>query len=144
MPSGSSIASVVQSLNDASSEELAIPGNWSSELFFQDLKKFPVRTKKELIRIVHQADLKPMTYREFFQQTRGYPREVPNVAVWEVFDQITVGSIMLYFEKQFLKWMGEKEAPPALKLVEELAQIPIGEWNPDKIKTICERSVSSP
>jgi hypothetical protein len=102
IPTSNSPQLVIQGLNDLLGSETAIPGNWSSTIFFQDLKAFPVKTKKQLAEAVLDACRKNTSYLDFFEITRETRRECTEYQeqLWTIFNE---GSIMLYFEPFFLR-----------------------------------------
>lgn len=133
IPSGTNASLVIQSLNDFLKEELALPGNWPPSIFFEDLKTSPVRSKSKLAELVNEANLRPMSYLDFFESSRGYPRPDLNdfkLRVWKIFNE---GSIMLYFEKLFLYLLNITEPTQydnvLLQYAEALSRQPITQWN---------------
>lgn len=138
IPTGTTPQLVIQSLNDYLGVEISTPGSWSATIFYSDLKEYPVTSKKVLAKLVrkaneleHKGSLLP--YLDFFEQSRGKPR--PNTSekqkeIWKVFEQ---GSIMLYFEPVFLRFLAapelSKEDEVILEYLKVLSQIPVVRWN---------------
>jgi len=136
IPSGTTISSVVNSLNDYISNEIALPGNWSPTIFYNDLKKYPSISKLALSNGIVQANLEKMSYLEFFEKTRGYSREHKSLEVWDIFNN---GMIMLYFENVFLKLSENEQYDNDDKIIlmymKALSQSHTSKWN-DIVKGI--------
>ncbi len=130
IPSGSSVGSVIERLSDYLKVDLAVPGNWSPRLFFDDLKNNPVRDKRILAQTIHNALEIPITYLKFFEITRGYPRPV-NDYQKELLQIFNDGSVMLYFEDLFLELFlnPSKDEKELLKYLKALSQLSISKWN---------------
>ena len=132
VPSGSSSQSIIQSLNDYISTELALPGSWSSKLFYSDLKTAPVQSKRILANTLEQANREPMSYLMFFEQSHGYPKNVSDFCR-ELYPLFERGSIMLYFEDCFLRLLEETTPDPCdeivLQYVRALSHRNIGQWD---------------
>jgi len=130
IPSGSSIGTVLSSLSDHLEFDLALPGNWSPKLFFDDLKNCPVREKNLLAETIRSAMEIPISYLSFFEVTRGYPRATSEQQreIMEIFER---GSVMLYFEPLFLDLIRSpnESADVLLKYIKTLSQLPIARWN---------------
>lgn len=136
VPSGKTVQAVVQSINDYSNTEVALPGNWSPTLFYSDLKTYPVISKDILANWLIKANSEYVSYLVFFNNTRNV--KFPHIKVpyhnklWEIFE---ASSIMLYFEKYFLKLISETDEDilhqhePILNCIEKLSRHPIGEWD---------------
>lgn len=139
IPSGNTIESVIQSLNDFLGTELCLPGQWSPRIFFEDLKTDPVRDKKELAELVLLACQNNMSYLEFYKKSRGHEKKCSSLQkrLWAIFSQ---GSIMLYFEPLFLRLLDEfrnkedekeinQETIILLLYMDALSKTPISQWN---------------
>ena len=131
IPSGSSVGSVLNSLSEYLKEDLVLPGNWSPQLFFEDLKRSPAKDKKSVALAIKSSIEVPITYLYFFESTRGYPRALTSKQkeLCELFDQ---GSIMLYFESLFLQMFNGKETKEdkgLLTYLRVLSRFPISKWN---------------
>lgn len=130
IPSGSSPGSVIQSLSDYLKTDLAVPGNWSPQLFFDDLKNNPVKDKRLLAETIRDALELPIPYLDFFEITRGYSRSVNpyQKGLIELFNE---GSIMLYFEDLFLELFTDptEDEKDLLKYLKALSQLSISKWN---------------
>lgn len=96
-----SVEELIMSWNDLVSEEIALPGNWSGRVFLDDLNAFPPTSKELLLKTICDSLKKPITYREFFEITRGMERKVEWLELWEIFDSKSQHSLMLYFEDFF-------------------------------------------
>lgn len=137
IPSSDSVELVIQSLNDYLGIEIATPGQWSPQIFFEDLKSDPVRDKKELAELVLLACQNNMSYLEFYEKSRGHPKECTafQKRVWTIFNQ---GSIMLYFEPLFRRLLETNTESEETKIIllymEALSQTPISQWNEIVIK----------
>lgn len=132
IPTGSSSSSIIQNLNDYVASELALPGNWSSKLFYKDLKESPVLSKRILSESLENANINPVSYLIFFGQTRGYSKNVSKIHA-EIYSLFEQGSIMLYFEDYFLRLV-EKDKSNSydeiiLKYIEVLSSQSIGLWD---------------
>lgn len=137
VPSGNTVELVLESLNDYLSVELALPGNWSPQIFHFDAKTFPAKSKQllaeNLSSMLTQAN---PSYLTFFKQTRGYDRpSVPEEKdVWRIFNE---GSIMMYFEEIFLNMLRELQETQVLsslnqallQYMEVLSNSPLNEWD---------------
>jgi len=137
IPSGSSTQAIIQNLGDYISGELALPGNWSSNLFYSDLKESPVQSKKILANTLEQANHNPMTYLIFFEQSRGYPKNISDFQR-KLYSIIEQGSIMLYFEDYFIRLLNKNKLDQCdniiLKYIETLGRQDIGQWDDTVIK----------
>ena len=133
IPTSNTPQLVIQGLNDLLGQELSMPGNWSSTIFFQDLKDHPLKTKRQLAEAVLNACHKNTSYLEFFENTRNKPKECTETQkqLWTIFNQ---GSIMLYFEPLFLKLrlpssIEEGKRELLILYLNALSQSPISQWN---------------
>ena len=135
MPTSLDPSMLIGSLNDSIPHEIAVPGTWSPELFYLDMKQYPVVhktiTSKRIAEILRSKE--NTTYLEFFEETRGYAR-FPNLTPFQsqVFEIFERGSIMLYFEKVFLKLIDRAPSEEDLILFEFLKKLsgePITDWN---------------
>ena len=135
MPTSLDPSMLIGSLNDSIPHEIAVPGTWSPELFYLDMKNYPVVhktiTSKRIAEILRSKE--NTTYLEFFEETRGYAR-FPNLTPFQsnVFEIFERGSIMLYFEKVFLKLIDRAPSEEDLILFEFLKKLsgqPITDWN---------------
>ena len=139
VPTGTTPQLVIQSLNDYLGSELSLCGSFSPTIFYSDLKDHPATSKKilaELIRKANELEMSGgplMSYLDFFEQSRGQPR--PNTTdhqreIWKAFEQ---GSVMLYFEPIFLRYLAapelSKEEDVILQYIKALAQVPVVRWN---------------
>lgn len=136
IPSSTNAESLISSLNDSIPGEIAIPGNWSAQLFFDDMKNFPVLDKiltaKKISEILKSSGYIP-SYLDFFEETRKTPREITSFQKWilEIFEK---KSIMLYFEQIFLKFFNSttelsQEDKILLQYIEALSNVEISVWN---------------
>lgn len=50
-----------------SKNELALPGNWSGEIFVKDLTSNPVESKDKLCQVFYRAMTRNWTYRRFLK-----------------------------------------------------------------------------
>jgi hypothetical protein len=145
VPKEESLSDLMYNLNNCSKHELAIPSNWSPELFFHDLLKYPVRSKNELISCLDKFCKKKVPYLDFFFSTRNFHRGSqedqycsPNIwstmfvnDVWTVFE---TDSIMLYFEDLFLDLIKYGEMCGNIRklyftIVKEFSKIPMSDWD---------------
>lgn len=138
IPTGTTPQLVIQSLNDYLGIEISIPGAWSPTIFYSDLKTYPATSKKvlaDLVRKANEMEAKGsnFSYLSFFEESRGKPRPEMNEKkkeIWKVFEQ---GSIMLYFEPVFLRFLTapdlSKEDEIILQYLKVLSQIPVVRWN---------------
>lgn len=132
IPTSNTPQLIIQSLNDFIGKELSLPGNWSPTLFYQDLKEFPVQSKKELAAGVLESCQKNISYLEFFEKTRGEERPCSDFQkkLWEIFNN---GSIMLYFESLFFRLHEITEITQDVNLLmlylNALSQSSIGQWD---------------
>ncbi len=78
----------------------SLKGTWSPAIFMRDMKEYEIISIEKVISELNREN--KLDYLEFFKVTRGYERPLSNWVknVWKVFDQ---GSIMLYFEKSFIR-----------------------------------------
>ena len=65
IPSSSSIESVIYNLNECTQSELALPGNWSPQLFYRDLKDQSTISKRVLLNIFEVSNNYTMSYLDF-------------------------------------------------------------------------------
>jgi len=131
IPTSNTPQLVIQGLNDLIGQELSLPGNWSSTIFFQDLKAFPLKTKKQLAEAVLDACRKNTSYLNFFETTRGKVKECTEYQkrLWDIFNE---GSIMLYFEPFFLTSVEggkEKKDEVLILYLNALSKSPISQWD---------------
>lgn len=132
IPTSNTPQLVIQGLNDYIGHELSLPGNWSPTIFFEDLKLYPVKNKKELAEEVLESCKKSKSYLEFFEKTRGKlrPCSEPQKKLWYIFSN---GSVMLYFEALFLQLHEMTELNPntnvLLLYLNALSQSPISQWD---------------
>lgn len=130
VPTSTSPEQLVSKLNDATGQLLALNGTWSPTIFFNDLLNFPVRSKRKLAEQVLYSTQKGMDYLEFFNTSRGHPREVRHPKVWEVFSR---GSVMLYFEPLFLKLIEKedltKDDLTIVQYLDALSRTSIHQWD---------------
>ena len=138
LPTGATPQLVIQSLNDYLGTELAVCGSWSPTIFYSDLKDYPATSKRTLADLVHQANQleqkgDSMPYLEFFEKSRGHPRQ--NVSdkqkeIWTTFEQ---GSVMLYFEPIFLRLLQtptvSEQDQVVLLYIKALGSVPVVKWN---------------
>lgn len=133
IPSGKTVELVIQSINDFAGCELALPGNWSPQLFFQDLKKYPVSSKKQLTELIIAANTSRVSYRDFFCQSRPtIPFPHPHQHLFEIFES---DGIMLYFENYFLRLLKidsntlMEKHDIIIQYIEVIGKLPIGCWD---------------
>lgn len=123
---------VIQSLNDFIGQELSLNGNWSPTIFFQDLKDYPVKSKKELAEAVLESCQNNINYLDFFKKTRDQEKTCNELQakLWEIFNK---GSVMLYFEPLFLRLYEAKEINQDINLLlaylNALSQSPVSKWD---------------
>jgi len=133
MDTWSNVEELIQYLNDLQIEEIAIPGNWSSQIFLTDLGNYPVKSKKDISKYLYEYNIKYIRYREFFKKSRGYDREIINGEIWEIFDRITTGPIMIYLENWFLQHINEVRLSDIdkwiLKYIKILSESQIDKWD---------------
>jgi len=98
-PTARDLPELLASLSSACGKELAIPGNWSPQLFYSDLFDYPVESKEDLIRQMISSLKENWTYRKFFQESRKYSRSINSNELWDIFD---LGCLMLVHENTFL------------------------------------------
>lgn len=109
---------------------IALPGNWSPELFKNDLYTYPVLSKEILWTCIIESLNNSWSYLKFFEKTRGYPRECKNLEVWNIFES---GQLMMLAEDLFLFLIQEDVSDKKLlNYLRQLASTPISEW--DNIK----------
>lgn len=135
------ISSVLLGLNKAliANSEVALPGNWSSKLFYRDLMNHHVKSEEVFISEFGQV-MKRITrdeensYLEFFEKTRGYKRENSERAE-KIFQIFSKSNLMLYFEDVFLELViDEREGDEGretllIQFLNVLAEIPLSKWN---------------
>jgi len=125
-PGYRSLDKILISLGHQVKNELALPGNWSPSLFVSDLFDYPVESKDKLAKAFQKGMIEGWTYRKFYEETRGQPRNISNPEVWDVFD---TGALMMIAEELFLILL-QRECPPELLLyLKALSQSPTSEWN---------------
>lgn len=130
-PTGTSCELVLQSLNDYLGTELALPGTWPPKLFYQDLRDYPVETKRKLAEAVHHGLQESKSYLDFFEETRGFkrPGSEEQTEIWGIFNH---GSLMLHFEPLFLKFLDEPQMEGhvvILAYLRALSDTSIVHWN---------------
>lgn len=137
-PTGTSPQLIIQSLNDYLGSELSLPGSFSPAIFYSDLKEHLATNKKTLAKLVQKINQleqkgERVSYLDFFEQSRGRSR--PDTTdhqkeIWKVFEQ---GSIMIYFEPIFLRFLEAteltREENVILEYIKVLSQVPIVRWN---------------
>jgi hypothetical protein len=132
IPTSATPQLVIQGLNDFIGQELSLPGNWSATIFFQDLKDYPVKSKKELAEAVLDSCLNSINYLEFFRKTRDKDRPCNELQI-KLFEIFNNGSIMLYFEPLFLRLYEVNEINQDVNLfllyLNALSQSPISKWD---------------
>lgn len=134
------IATLLLALNRASVREsnfeIAIPGNWSPRLFFQDLHEYPV-INEEILKREFISAIKEETpnYLTFFKKTRGEERKNVNEHNQKIWDSFSKEPIMLYFEEIFLllikndKPQDEEEIKSLMLFIDSLSYSGIEKWN---------------
>ena len=104
VPSRKTLHGLLNSLNESTSHELALPGRFNPTLFLSDLFKYPVLSKDRLCEQLYESMNNDQTYFDFFLQSRGYPRwRIPldfNKRVWTLFENKP--SLMMNCPGQFL------------------------------------------
>lgn len=132
IPTSNTPELVIQSLNDYLGQEISLPGIWSPQIFYRDLKNHPVKSKRELAEKVLESCQNGTPYLEFFEQTRGQPKICNEFQkqLWEIFSH---GSIMLYFEASFLRLLEIRELSNQVNVLvlylDALSKIPIHQWD---------------
>lgn len=128
-----SFESFLETLNDGSPEELALPGNWSPQIFFKDVQTYPPQTTKILAENLFEAiNQSEPSYLTFFEQTRGFPRpcQSETESAWKIFSQ---GSIMLYFESTFIRMIHQSSLTETdqvlLQYLNALSKKPFQKWD---------------
>lgn len=134
IPSSLNAETLISSLNDCIPGEIAIPGHWSPQLFFEDMKNFPVSDKlttaKKISEILKSDYVS--TYLDFFEETRKKARQVTSLqkGILEIFEK---KSVMLYFEMVFLKFFNANELESddkiLLQYIDALSNVEIHQWN---------------
>lgn len=131
-PSAENVQVLIHHLNTFLQKELALPGNWSPQLFFRDLKEEAVIDKKTLAELIYQACKSSTSYLEFYQKSRGKERVVTELQkkLLETFEK---GMLFLYCDEAFWSLFNQKELTPGqtklLKYFEALSLYPIETWN---------------
>lgn len=130
-PTGTTPELVLQSLNDYLGIELALPGNWPPNLFYQDLQDYPVETKRKLAVAVQSGLTESKNYLEFFEETRGFkrPTSEEQLEIWKIF---SCGSLMLYFEPLFLRLLDRPQMEGyqvILAYLQALSETAVMYWN---------------
>jgi hypothetical protein len=132
IPTSNTPQLVIQSLNDFLGIELSLPGNWSPKIFYNDLRNYPVKDKKELAKQILESCQKDTSYLAFFEQSRGQPRSTNEfqLQLWGIFSR---GSIMLYLESLFLHLLGIDQLTDEINVLvlylNALSQVPIDQWD---------------
>lgn len=126
-PSHKTIDKLLISFGIECQNELALPGNWSPNLFVKDLFDFPVETKEKLVQTFFLALTSGWTYRKWYQESRGHSRDIQNPEVWDLFD---LGQLMLLGESLFLRLIQSSETKEgSLSSLISLSQKPICQWS---------------
>lgn len=125
---------LIQELNDVQSEELALPGNWSSKLFITDFQ--PDNNLLVIAEyLFNSLQQENPDYLKYYQQVWNkphpyYPKTEDQCWVWKVF---STGSIMYYFEDIFLEYLHVEKLTPAQKFLvqycEAMSNYPIYKWD---------------
>lgn len=132
IPTSNTPQLLIQNLNDFIGQELSMAGNWSPTLFLNDLKTFPVKSKKQLANEVLESCKNNVVYLDFFEKTRGQARPCNEIQknLWNIFNK---GCVMLYFEQVFLRLHElteiNKDDNTLLLYLNALSQSPISQWN---------------
>jgi hypothetical protein len=130
-PSQKDLDKILISLSAHCHNELALPGNWSPTLFRDDLTNHQVATKDFLCKTFTSAMTEGWTYRKFFEESRGKPRDVPCPEVWDIFDR---GQLMMAGESLFLQLISNPTYPEEDKknlflYLTEMGTQHVSEWN---------------